>query len=68
MHLNQNVFIMLPVRNLRVKNANHCIHSLLPPVKTVIMDLRRDCYELPKYHYEMFKNSFIMRNIYNNSY
>ena len=52
----------------RVKNANHCIHSLLPPVKTVIMDLRSDCYELPKYHYEMFKNSFIMRIIYKNSY
>jgi hypothetical protein len=51
-----------------VKNPNHCIHSLLPPVRDVSMDLRSKCYELPMYHYQMFKRSFILRSIYADSY
>jgi hypothetical protein len=51
-----------------VKNPNHCIHSLLPPVRDVSMDLGSKCYEMPMYHYQMFKRSFILRSIYADSY
>jgi len=52
----------------RIKDVKHCINSLLPPVRKVPMDIRSQCYELPNYRYKMFKDSFIIRTVYRQSY
>ena len=52
----------------RMCHSDHCLHMLLPALKpTVCQKLRRrtHVYTLPKYRYELFKKSFVLRCLYN---
>ena len=46
--------------------VHHCINYLLPEVKTSDYSLRkRDYhYELPSWHYSLFRNSFVIRCLF----
>jgi hypothetical protein len=52
-----------------IQNANHCIHNLLSAEKKLLMKLRNaHCFELPRCRYNMFRNSFINRLVFNDAY
>jgi len=52
-----------------VLKEKHCLHNLLPPARTIPMVLRNClCFQLPFCHYNVFKKSFIIRAVFNNSY
>jgi hypothetical protein len=52
-----------------VQNPNHCIHGLLPPEKNLQMVFRKShCFKLPNCHYKMFRDSFINRVVFKDSY
>jgi Reverse transcriptase (RNA-dependent DNA polymerase) len=52
-----------------VQNAKHCLHGILPPEKNIRMALRKaHCFKLPNCHYKMFKESFINRAVFKQSY
>ena len=53
----------------KIMSANHCIHFLLPSVKSIKYCLRHKGhpYELPRCEYELHKKSFIPRCLYRNS-
>ena len=52
-----------------VNNNSHCLHNLLPVDESQHdMTLRRTNYCLPKYNYRLYRNSFIVRLIYQGSY
>lgn len=49
---------------------SHCLNQLLPPIKPVVcrrLRKRNHNFVLPQWHYELYKNSFIMRCLYNSS-
>ena len=50
--------------------SNHCLHQLLPPFKSIPMQLRdyRCLYELPVCHYNLYKRSFVLRNLFLSAY
>jgi len=50
--------------------SNHCLHQLLPPIKSIPMQLRdSQClYELPVCHYNLHKRSFVLRNLFLSAY
>jgi len=50
--------------------SNHCLHQLLPPIKSIPMQLRdSQClYELPVCHYNLYKRSFVLRNLFLSAY
>jgi hypothetical protein len=51
-----------------IQNANHCIHNLLPSEKQLHIKLRNaHCFELPRCRYNMFRNSFINRLVFNDA-
>ena len=52
----------------KVMSANHCIHFLLPSIKSSGYSLRAKGhpYQLPRYEYELHKKSFIPRCLYRN--
>ena len=49
-------------------NSSHCLNFLLPPEKTLSVSLRNASYELPRYFYKLFRNSFIVRTLYDRAY
>ena len=52
-----------------VQNARHCLNFLLPAEKEMQMVLRKAThFKLPYCHYKIFKNSFINRSVFKNSY
>jgi len=51
-----------------LQNDNHCINCLLPNKKSIAMSLRKTRFELPKYIYKLFRNSFILRTVYKGNY
>jgi len=52
-----------------VCKPGHCLNSLVPSVRTMPMTLRNvNHLLLPQCHYMLFKNSFIIRTAFNNSY
>jgi len=50
--------------------SNHCLHQLLPRIKSIPMQLRdSQClYELPVCHYNLYKRSFVLRNLFLSAY
>ena len=49
-------------------HSDHCLHILLPALKPVVcqkLRQRTHLYTLPKYRYELFKKSFLLRCLYN---
>jgi len=50
--------------------SNHCLHQLLPPIKSIPTQLRdSQClYELPVCHYNLYKCSFVLRNLFLSAY
>jgi len=51
-------------------NSGHCIHQLLPPTKVLPMKLRdsRCVFALPQCHYNLYKHSFVLRNLFVSAY
>ena len=51
-------------------NSGHCIHQLLPPTKVLPMKLRDShcVFALPQCHYNMYKHSFVLRNLFVSAY
>jgi hypothetical protein len=54
--------------NSLLNDDNHCINCLVPKGKQLTMSLRKSRYELPKCLYKLFRNSYIVRTLYKNSY
>ena len=51
-------------------NSWHSIHQLLPPTKVLPMKLRdyRCVFALPQCHYNLYKHSFVLRNLFLSAY
>lgn len=51
-------------------NSGHCIHQLLPPTKVLPMKLRDShcVFALPQCHYNLYKHSFVLRNLFVSAY
>ena len=50
-----------------LQNAQHCLHSLLPPTKSLYHDLRpkeHNYYQIPNYSTELHKRSFIPHSLF----
>ena len=50
--------------------SGHCIHQLLPTTKVIPMKLRSSqcVFALPHCHYNLYKYSFVMRNLFDQAY
>ena len=54
----------------QVKSPQHCLHNLLPPIRHDVVHYagrarsRGHNYSLPFVHYDIFRNSFLIRNVY----
>jgi len=51
-------------------NSGHCIHRLLPSTKVLPMKLRDShcVFALPQCHYNLYKHSFVLRNLFVSAY
>jgi len=54
----------------KMRSSNHSIHQLLPPAKTLPMKLRlTHCvFALPQCNYNLYKSSFVLRNLFLDAY
>ena len=54
----------------KMRSSNHSIHQLLPPAKTLPIKLRSiHCvFALPQCNYNLYKSSFVLRNLFLDAY
>jgi len=54
----------------KMRSSNHSIHQLLPPAKTLPMKLRSThcVFALPQCNYNLYKSSFVLRNLFLDAY
>jgi len=54
----------------KMRSSNHSIHQLLPPAKILPMELRSThcVFALPQCNYNLYKSSFVLRNLFSDAY